>query len=112
VTEERPLRDVLGARVSVRGELVGHVSGVLLDGSESRAIGLEITSAGLRRRFLPWVVATFGDEGIDALSAFLLIDSCEPYLDQGAVLCREPERLDEVPPREVSTIGLVGSEIK
>ena len=110
MTAEHRLRHVLGTPVGVRGRRVGYVSGVLLDASESRAIGLEIMSPDLVPRFLPWVAARFdGDGSIDAYSVFLLIDSCEPYLEQGAVICRDQDRLDGIAD-EVSSLALVGTE--
>jgi hypothetical protein len=110
VTAEHRLRDVLGTPVGVLGRRVGYVSGVLLDASESRAIGLEVMSLDLVPRFLPWVAARFCDDGcIDAYSAFLLLDSCEPYLEQGAVICRDQDQLDRIVD-EVSSFGLVGSK--
>ena len=110
MTAEHRLRDVLGTPVGVLGERVGYVSGVLLDASESRALGLEIMSPDLVPRFLPWVAAAFDDDGrIDAHSAFLLIDSCEPYLEHGAVLTRDQERIDRIAD-EVSRVALVGTE--
>ena len=115
MTAEHRLRDVLGTPVGVLGRSVGCVSGVLLDASESRAIGLEIMSPDLVPRFLPWVAARFdGDGCIDAYSVFLLIDSCEPYLEQGAVISRDQDQLDgiadEVSNFEVSSFGLAGTK--
>jgi hypothetical protein len=110
VTAEHQLRDVLGTPVGVLGRRVGCVSGVLLDASESRAIGLEVTSPDLVPRFLPWVAASFdGDGRIDAYSVFLLSDSCEPYLEQGAVICRDQNRLDEIA-GGVSNFAFSGTE--
>lgn len=109
MTAEHRLRDVLGTPVGVLGRRVGYVSGVLLDASESRAIGLEIMSPELVPRFLPWVAARFDDDGIDAYSVFLLIDSCEPYREQGAVICRDQDRLDGIAD-EVSSLALAGTE--
>ena len=110
MTAEYRLRDVLGTPVGVLGRRVGYVSGVLLDASESRAIGLEVMSPDLVPRFLPWVAARFDSDGcIDAYSAFLLIDSCEPYLEQGAVICRDQDQLDWIVD-EVSSFGLAGTK--
>ena len=110
MTAEYRLRDVLGTPVGVLGRRVGYVSGVLLDASESRAIGLEVMSPDLVPRFLPWVAARFDGSGcIDAYSAFLLIDSCEPYLEQGAVICRDQDQLDRIVD-EVSSFGLAGTK--
>ena len=109
MTAEYRLRDVLGTPVGVLGRRVGYVSGVLLDSSESRAIGLEVMSPDLVPRFLPWVAARFdGDGCIDAYSAFLFIDSCEPYLEQNAVICRDQDQLDGIVD-EVSSFGLAGT---
>ena len=109
MTAEHRLRHVLGTPVGVRGRRVGYVCGVLLDASESRAIGLEIRSRDLVSKFLPWVAACFDDGGVDAYSVFLLSDSCEPYLEQGAVICRDQGRLDGIAD-EVSSLALVGTE--
>ncbi len=111
MTAEHRLRDVLGTPVRVLDRRVGYVSGVLLDASESRALGLEIMSPDRAPRFLPWVAVAFDDDGtIDAHSAFLLIDSCESYLQHGAVLSRDQERLDRIAD-EVSSVALVGTEM-
>jgi hypothetical protein len=109
VTAEYRLRHVIGTPVGVRGRRFGYVSGVLLDASESRAIGLEIMSPDLVPRFLPWVAARFDGGGIDAYSVFVLSDSREPYLEQGAVICRDQDRLDGIAD-EVSSLALVGTE--
>ena len=62
-----------------------------------------------RPEVLPWVAARFdGDGCIDAYSVFLLIDSCEPYLEQGAVICRDQDQLDGIVD-EVSSFGLAGT---
>ena len=103
------LRDVLGTPVGVLGARVGHVSGVLPDASESCPLGLEVTAPDATPRFLPWVAAAFDDDGrIDAHSAFLLSDSCEPYLEHGAVLTREQERIARIA-GEVSKEAFAGT---
>lgn len=107
---EQRLHDVLGTPVSVLGGVVGYVSGVLLDASESHPLGLEVMSPDLGPRFLPWVAADLDDDGrIDGYSAFLLLDSCVPYLEQGAVLCRDQAQLDMIAD-EVSHVALVGTK--
>jgi len=110
VTAEHQPHDVLGTPVGVLGRRVGCVSGVILDASESRAIGLEVMSPDLVPRFLPWVAASFdGDGWIDAYSVFLLSDSCEPYIEQGAVICRDREQLHEIA-GGVSNLAFAGIE--
>ena len=90
------LRHVLGTSVRVRGVRVGHVTGVLLDATESRALGLEVTSPDLARRFLPWIAGRVTDGVLDAESSLLLVDSADSYVERGAVLCCDPERLGEL----------------
>lgn len=90
------LRHLLGTPVRVRGVLGGHVSGVLIDGGETHAIGLEVTSVDRARRFLPWVAAHFADGVVDADSPFLLVDSADTYLDRGAIVKRDAEELGQL----------------
>lgn len=88
------LRDVFGARVRVRGMRIGQVSGVVLDSSETRAIGLEVTAVDGHRRFLPWVAATISNGIVDADSALVLADTLDAYVERGAVVCHDLERLE------------------
>jgi hypothetical protein len=100
------LREILGAQLRVHGVTVGHVTGVLLDAPQVHAIGFEVSSPDGAQRFVPWVAATLGNGVVDAHSALLLVDSCDSYVDQGAVLCREPDDLDGL---MVSESGKVSS---
>jgi len=87
------LRHVLGSSVRVRGVRVGHVTGVLLDSSETHALGLEVTSPDLAQRFLPWVAGSVREGVLEADPAQLLVDSAGSYVERGAVMCRDPEPL-------------------
>jgi hypothetical protein len=59
-------------------------------------IGFEVTSPDGAQRFLPLVAATFRSGAVDASSALLFVDSCDSYIDQGAVICREAAALDGI----------------
>ena len=85
--------DVLGRPVLVHDEFVGRVSGVFLDATRTRPLGLEVTSPGRPARFLPWVAATLQRGSVVAASAFLLFDSRELSVERGVVLCRERSEL-------------------
>jgi hypothetical protein len=87
------LRHVLGSSVRIHGVRVGHVTGVLLDAAETQALGLEVTSPDLARRFLPWVAGSVVDGVLETDSALLLVDSAESYVDRGAAVCRDAEQL-------------------
>jgi hypothetical protein len=87
------LRHVLDSSVRIDGVRVGHVTGVLLDVSETRALGLEVTSPDLARRFLPWVAGTVTEGVLEADSALPLVDLADSYVERGAVMCRDPEQL-------------------
>ena len=108
MTEPPVAADVLGRAVLVNDELVGYVSGVFLDVARSRPIGLEVTSAARARRFLPWVAVTRRGRELVAASAFLLYESCQPYLEHGAVLCRERGELADLASRGVSRAVAAG----
>ena len=105
------LQGVLGRPVLVCDEVVGHVRGVFLDGTGSRPIGLEVVSPGRTNRFLPWVAAKLDGGALVAASAFLLFDSCEPYLERGAVLCREADELDRLSEPDVLQTLVVGTAV-
>ena len=101
----------LGAPLLVHGEMVGHVSGVFLDADGERPVGAEVTMHDRSTRFVPWVaLTTRGERGLVAASAFLLLDSCEPYVELGAVICRDRARLAELG-SDVSRVPTVGNAI-
>ena len=105
------LQGVLGRPVLVFDEVVGHVRGVFLDGSGSRPIGLEVVSPGRTNRFLPWAAATLEGGAVVAASAFLVFDSGEPYLERGAVLCRDADELDRLSEGDVSQPLVMGTAV-
>jgi len=87
------LGELLGGSVRVGGVRVGEVAGVLVDRSVSRTIGLEVSSAGGARRFVPWFAVGIQHGGITVDSAFLLVDGIDGYERLGAVTLREPSAL-------------------
>jgi hypothetical protein len=68
---------------------IGEVSGVFVDETRTRAIGLEVTTAGGARRFLPWVAATCLEGGVAVSSALLLVDDGQSYERLGAHALRD-----------------------
>ena len=86
---------IIGRRVAVEGQDAGHVTGVLVEAMGS-PIGLEVTDAALVRRFLPLVAAHTGSGIVKVASALLLVDSCDAYVDRGAVLCRDAACFSEL----------------
>ena len=92
----------------------GRVTGVLFDAAEQHVLGLEVTGSDLARRFLPWVAATSGDGGLVIGSPMLLVESCDAYLERGAVLVRDAEAfgilLSRLHSRDVSTGLVAGME--
>jgi hypothetical protein len=80
-------RDVVGARVQVGGELVGHVTGVVFHPA-SGPIGLEDTGIEHDRRFLPLVGVTCGRDAVELSTALVLLDAWETYAANGAVVTR------------------------
>jgi hypothetical protein len=108
VKDDTNAANVLGRAVFVHEQLMGHVSGVLVDAGGKRPIGLEVTAAGRPARFLPWVAATLRGRAVVAASAFLLLDSCDPYVEQGALLCRDQRELDALTDADVSRAAVAG----
>ena len=86
------LADLLGAAVQVRTVRVGEVVGVFLDRTGRRAIGLELSSGGLRR-FLPWVAARVEGGVVVVESSLVIVDDGESYERLGARRIRDAASL-------------------
>lgn len=111
------LADLLGAAVRVGPVRVGEVVGVFVNRDGRRAIGLEVSSAGGVRRFLPWVAARRDGGFVEVESALVIVDDGGSYERLGARSLRDPEALmamralpdgEIVTPEPVSTERLVG----
>ena len=89
MTQPGSLAGLLGAPVRVATVRIGEVSGVFVDETRTRAIGLEVASAGGARRFLPWVAATCVEGGVAVSSALLLVDDGQSYERLGAQALRD-----------------------
>ncbi|HEU0248305.1 MAG TPA: hypothetical protein VFR38_14595 [Gaiellaceae bacterium] len=87
------LAHALGASVRVGDVRVGKIVGIYLDAERTRAIGLEVASAGGVRRFLPWVVASFENGEVRASSALHLLDAPDGYERHGAVALHDPSEV-------------------
>ena len=88
--------EILGARVLVDGEGVGHVTAALVDPETERILGLEVHGADGGRLFLPWVAASVrGDGGLDAASWLVLFEPADvdAYARRGARIVRDVEEL-------------------
>jgi hypothetical protein len=109
VTSPQAAARVLGRAVVVDGEPVGHVSGIFVDAVGARPIGLEVASTGRPARFLPSVAATQRGAAIVAASSLVLVDSCDQYVERGAVLCREQRELAALLDGWVSEVAAVGT---
>lgn len=91
-----PLSQVLGAPVHVEDVRVGEVTAVVGDASFERVIGLEVVGVDFRRRFLPWVAASFADGGVRPTSALVLFEMSEldDYRRLGARVVQDQDCLD------------------
>jgi hypothetical protein len=87
--------EVLGARVEVAGEDGGRVTGILAHPA-NRAIGLEVTSPGSARRFLPLAAATLSDGVVDVASWLHFVDWLDTYVDAGATVFRDVAGLEKL----------------
>jgi hypothetical protein len=88
VTKRDRAYAAVGRNVLVEGESVGAVTGILLDRSQARVIGLEVTLRSVERRFLPTVAATLRDGIVEVGSTLHLVDPYEEYVRSGAVVWR------------------------
>jgi hypothetical protein len=91
VTQPGSLAGLLGTPVRVATVRIGEVSGVFVDHTWTRAIGLEVATAGGARRFLPWVAATCVEGGVAVSSPLLLVDDGQSYERLGAHALREAD---------------------
>jgi hypothetical protein len=89
VTGDGALSELLGAVVRVGTVRVGDVSGVFVDATGARAIGLEVAGAGGVRRFLPWVAAKREEDVVSVASALFLVDDGASYERLGARAIRD-----------------------
>jgi hypothetical protein len=92
------LSQVLGAAVDVEGVRVGEVTAVVGDPSFERVVGLEVVGVDFRRRFLPWVAASFADGGVRPTSALVLFEMSEldDYRRLGARIVQDQAGLDHL----------------
>ena len=87
------LSALLGAAVRVGTVRVGDVVGVFVDRDGRRAIGLEVSTAGGIRRFVPWVAARYVDGAVSLDSALVIMDDSASYERLGARSLRDTESL-------------------
>lgn len=87
------LADLLGAAVRVGTVRVGEVVGVFVDRSGSRVIGLEVSSTGGLRRFVPWFAARREGSVVSVESALVIVDDGASYERLGARPIRDPASL-------------------
>jgi hypothetical protein len=87
---------LLGAPCRVRDVRVGEVASVFVDAGYERVIGLGILGIGGVRRFLPWVTADVGDDGVSIRSSFLLVDDGDTYMRLGAHQIDNADELAEL----------------
>lgn len=90
MTSSVPLSELLGLPVRIGSLRVGEVTGVFVDQSAPRAIGLEVVGARGTYHFLPWVAATFAAAAVFLDSALLLVDDGPSYERLGAKSMRDP----------------------
>lgn len=83
------LAGLLGAAVRVGTIRVGEVAGVFVDREELRAIGLEVSTPGGARRFVPWVAARQVNGAIRVDSSLLIVDDSASYERLGARVMRD-----------------------
>ena len=87
------LAELIGAAVRVGTVRIGEVVGVYVDRSDRRAIGLEISSAGGNRRFLPWFAGRLEGRSVRVESALVIVDDGGSYERLGARSIRDPAAL-------------------
>jgi hypothetical protein len=92
------LSQVLGAPVHVEGVRVGEVTAVVGDASFEHVVGLEVVGVDFRRRFLPWVAASFADGGVRPTSALVLFEMNEldEYRRLGARVVHDQDGLERL----------------
>ena len=92
------LSQVLGAPVHVYGVRVGEVTALVGDASFERVVGLEVVGVDFRRRFVPWVAASFADGGVRPTSALVLFEMSEldDYRRLGARVVQDQAGLDRL----------------
>jgi hypothetical protein len=87
--------EILGARVEVAGEDGGRVTGILAHPA-NQAIGLEVTSPGSARRFLPLAAATLSNGVVGVASSLHFVDWLDTYVDAGATVFRDVAGLEQL----------------
>ncbi len=87
------LAELLGAAVWVGHSRVGEVVGVYVDRDGRRAIGLELSSVGGARRFLPWFAVRREGRAVLVESALVIVDDGGGYERLGARSIRDPVAL-------------------
>ena len=109
---------MLGAAVRVGTIRVGEVVGVFVDREERRAIGIEVSTAGGARRFVPWVAAQHADGAICVHSSLVIVDDSASYERRGARVLRDVVSLGRLrvaagdtlePVDAVSTAAVMGT---
>jgi len=108
VSTRGSLADLLGAAVRVGTVRVGEVVGVLLDRDGLRAIGLEVSSAGGTKRFVPWFAARRDGRVVAVESALVIVDDGGSYERLGARPLRDPtvlRAMQALPDGEIVTRG-------
>lgn len=92
------LTEVLGAPVHIDDVRVGEVAAVVGDGSFERIVGLEVVGVDFRRKYLPWVAATFANGEVQPTSALVLFEMNEldDYRRLGARVVQDEEGLDRL----------------
>lgn len=89
MTAPGSLGDLIGAPVIAGTVRVGDVIGVYVDRAGGRAIGLEASSPGGSRRFLPWVAARFEGGVVLVGSPLVVLDDDGSYERRGAEVVRD-----------------------
>jgi hypothetical protein len=92
------LADVLGAPVHIEGVRVGEVAAVVADASFEHVVGLEVVGVDFRRKFLPWVAATFTNGDVQPTSALVLFEMNEldDYRRLGARVVQDEDGLERL----------------
>jgi hypothetical protein len=89
---------VLGAPVHIEGVRVGEVAAVVADASFEHVVGLEVVGVDFRRKFLPWVAATFTNGDVQPTSALVLFEMSEldDYRRLGARVVQDEDGLERL----------------
>jgi hypothetical protein len=84
----RPAEELLTLPVKVNGIELGRTVDLILDGSASRAVGLDVRCGDGAHRFVPFAVANVGEDAIEIDSPLVLLDFGQVafYREQGTTL--------------------------